>query len=73
MGRRRAKSVSGNTVEPFDEPAGQKRLALRVAWRRAPAALPRLPDGPASRDAWRLAARLAAAQRRLSRPNNIML
>jgi hypothetical protein len=36
----------GNTAKAFDEPTRQKRLALRVAPRRPPAASPRLLDVP---------------------------
>jgi hypothetical protein len=63
----------GNTVEAFDEPTRQKRPALRVAPRRPPAVSLRLRDVPASRCARLLADQLAAAERRLGRPNHIML
>jgi hypothetical protein len=47
----------GNTGKPFDEPTTQKTPALRVAFRRAPAASPRsavLPIRP-SHGSWRIA------------------
>jgi len=72
-GQEKAEGRIGNTVETFDEPTRQKRPALRVAPRQPPAASPRLPDVPhrATRGSWRFG--LAAAQRRLGRPNHIML
>jgi len=63
VGRRKARLVSGNTGKPFDEPTTQKTPALRVAFRRAPAASPRsavLPDTPFAR---LLADHLAGTQR----------
>jgi hypothetical protein len=63
----------GNTVKAFDEPTRQRRPALRVVPRRAPAVSPRLLDVPASPGARLLADRRAAAQRRLGRSNHITL
>jgi len=69
VGRRKARLVSGNTGKPFDESVHsdsvwtQKTPALRVAFRRAPAASPRsavLPDTPFAR---LLADHLAGTQR----------
>src|SRR6185436_18054597 len=53
----RAKIVSGNTDEPFDEPTAQKTAAPWVAVRRAPAAAPRSTVLPirSSRGFWRIA------------------
>jgi hypothetical protein len=71
VGRRTAEGRIGNTVEAFDEPTRQKRPSgLAAVAARGVAALARCP---ASRGARLLADRLAAAQRRLGRPNHIML
>jgi len=72
-GQEKADGRIGNTVEAFDEPTRQNRLALRVALRRPPAVSPRLPNVPhrAARGSWRIGR--AAAQRRLGLPDNIML
>src|SRR6185437_4524161 len=53
-GRRRAKGRSGNTDEPFDEPAAEKTASLRVAIWRAPA------TSQGSTDGHRIALRLAS-------------
>jgi len=72
-GQEKAEGRIGNTVEAFDEPTRQKRPALRVAAAAAARCVAALARCPASRCTLLLAARLAAAQRRLGRPNNIML
>jgi hypothetical protein len=46
-GRRKAKSVSGNTIEPFDEPGGHFRrnpYGTRQFWPMS--SLPLAPDAP---------------------------
>jgi hypothetical protein len=62
-GQEKGAARIGNTGKPFDEPTAQKTPALRVVFRRAPAASPRSTVFPDTLLARLLADYLAGTQR----------